>query len=49
MAEMRIHWKIERMDEGDVRDPRFAVECYSRGSGVIDAPLQHMGRPVPVS
>jgi hypothetical protein len=42
MAEMRIHWKIERMDEGEEQDPRFAeclleikgrIECGGRAAG----------------
>ena len=46
MAEMRIHWKIERMDEGDEPDPRFAeclleiegrIECDGQPAGLVDA------------
>ena len=43
---MRIHWKIERMDEGDEPDPRFAecllqiegrIECDGNPAGLVDA------------
>lgn len=46
MAEMRIHWKIERMDEGDEPNPRFAeclleiegrIECDGQPAGLVDA------------
>jgi len=46
MAEMRIHWKIERLDEGDEQDPRFAecllgiegrIECDGMPAGLVDA------------
>ena len=35
MSQMRIHWKIERMDGGDVQDPRFA-ECLLQIEGRIE-------------
>lgn len=46
MAEMHIHWKIHRLDEGDEPDPRFAeclleiegrIECDGQPAGTVDA------------
>lgn len=46
MAEMQIRWKVERMDEGEVQDPRFAecllqiegrIQCDGQPAGLVDA------------
>jgi GNAT superfamily N-acetyltransferase len=46
MSNMHIHWKIERVDEGDEPDPRFAeclleiegrIECDGQPAGLVDA------------
>ena len=46
MEEMHIHWKIERLDQGDIKDLRFAeclleiegqIECDGQTAGVVDA------------
>ena len=46
MANLRIHWKIKRLDEGDEPDPRFAeclleiegrIECGGQTAGMVDA------------
>lgn len=42
MADMKIRWKLERMDEGEVSDPRFA-ECLLQIEGVIEYDGQPTG------
>jgi len=46
MSELRIHWKINRLDEGEEPDPRFAecvleiegrIECGGETAGTVDA------------
>lgn len=46
MAALYIHWKIQRLDQGDIEDPRFAeclleiegrIECDGQPAGVVDA------------
>jgi GNAT superfamily N-acetyltransferase len=46
MAEMRIHWTVERMDCSEVRDLRYAecvlqiqgrIECDGKPAGLVDA------------
>lgn len=53
MSEIKIHWKIQRMDEGDVRDPRFAecllkiegrIECEGQPAGLVDAHYERLIR-----
>lgn len=54
MAEMHIHWKIERMDQGDEPDPRFAeclleiegrIEIDGQPAGMVDAHYVFSGAP----
>ena len=35
MADLHIHWKIHRLDEGEEEDPRFA-ECLLEIEGRIE-------------
>jgi hypothetical protein len=42
MAEMKIHWKVERMDGGEIADPRFA-ECVLQIEGWIEYDGQPAG------
>ncbi len=46
MSEMKIHWKVERLDEGDEPDLRLAeclleiegrIECGGKAAGLVDA------------
>lgn len=42
MSELRIHWKIERLDDGEEPDPRFA-ECLLEIEGSIEFDGQTAG------
>ena len=55
MENMRIHWKIERIDEGDVEDPRFAeclleiegrIECGGQSAGMVNAHYLYADEPI---
>ena len=46
MSELQIHWKINRLDEGDEPNPRFAecaleiegrIECGGSAAGIVEA------------
>jgi len=47
---MQIRWKISRLDEGEVQDPRFAeclleiegwIECDGKPAGLVNAHSVH--------
>ena len=54
MAALQIRWKIDRLDEGEERDPRFAeclleiegrIECNGQPAGMVDAHYLYAENP----